>query len=111
VTVEISILNGDILQVPSDLIVLKYADSFHGADAAVAKAIGFSSHIKADEWAFTPGKPDVVRLFGKKGVAARLVLFIGVGPLGNFSTRPFRTLLPKPSRLPPSIPEASDISP
>jgi hypothetical protein len=82
--VEISILHGDILRVPADLIILKYADNFHGADATISKALGFGSHIKPGEWVFTPGKPGVPLHLDKKGVAAPLVLFIGVGPLGNF---------------------------
>ena len=72
---ELSILNTDILQVPADLIVLKYADRFYGADKVVADAIDFQSHIEAGEAVFR---------IAQNGVAARLVLFIGVGPLREF---------------------------
>jgi hypothetical protein len=73
--VKISIENADILQVPADLIVLKYADEFHGADKAVAAAIGFDSHVN-------PGDEIFLRTRGK--IPARLVVFIGVGPLIEF---------------------------
>jgi hypothetical protein len=72
---EISILNVDIIQVPTDLIVLKFADEFYGADQTVAKAIGFNSNV---------AKGDAIFCHGGGKVAARDVLFIGVGPLHKF---------------------------
>jgi hypothetical protein len=55
-------------------MVLKYADSFHGADRAVAEAIGFKEHIEAGQFKYltTPQ------------LAAKAVVFLGVGPLRQF---------------------------
>jgi hypothetical protein len=72
--VEILVSNTDILDVPADLIVLKHADQFYGADRAVANAVGFTAFVKAGDFVFCEGK----------GLAARMVLFIGVGPLRDF---------------------------
>lgn len=71
---EIEILNTNITQVPADLVALKNAGGFHGADKAVARAIGFSEFI-------TPGE---VRFCKGSGVAAAEVAFISVGPLHEF---------------------------
>jgi hypothetical protein len=71
---DIVISQTDILAAKADLIVLKYADAFHGADGAVARAIEFNGHL-------SPGQ---TRLLPGKGIAASWVLFIGVGPLHEF---------------------------
>jgi hypothetical protein len=55
-------------------VVLKYADRLHGADKAIANAIGFNSHVNAGDHVFVPGM----------GIGARQVLFIGVGPKSAF---------------------------
>ena len=72
---EIAVSNINILHVPADLIVLKYADQFYGADKAVANAIGFTSSISMGDSVFCEARGVV---------AARTVLFIGVGPLRDF---------------------------
>ena len=70
----IEIVQGDITQYPSDLMILKYADGNHGADLAVAQAIGFQHHVPAGELWFQPGE----------GTASKEVIFLGVGSLFDF---------------------------
>lgn len=70
----IEIVEGDITQYPSDLMILKFADGNYGADLAVADAIGFRDHVPAGEYLTLPGE----------GTGANEVVFIGVGPLFNF---------------------------
>ena len=71
---DIVISNANVTQVAADLLVLKHAEGFHGADRAVAEAVGFEEHLKAGEAKFWSGG----------GIAASEVLFIGVGPLVEF---------------------------
>jgi hypothetical protein len=72
--VEIVISNTNITQVPADLLVLKHADKFHGADKTVARIVGFDDFVPIGKSRFVSGA----------GVAASEVLFIGVGPLIDF---------------------------
>jgi hypothetical protein len=72
--VEIVIANADIAQLSADLLVLKHADGFYGADAAIAEAIGFGGHVERSD----------ARFCHATGLAAPEVLFIGVGPLSDF---------------------------
>ena len=74
---DIVIAQTDILTVKAELIVLKYADAFHGADRAVARAVDFKEHLARGD----------VRLLQGKNVAAQWVLFMGVGPLHEFPLR------------------------
>jgi hypothetical protein len=72
--VEIVIANASIANVSADLIALKYANDWHGADKLVSQLIGFNDHL-AD------GK---VRFCRGRDIAASEALFIGVGPLRDF---------------------------
>ncbi len=71
---NINIANTDVIRLSADLLAVKHADGFFGADAAVAKAIGFFGHVEAGQARFVEGK----------GLAAPEVLFLGVGPLWEF---------------------------
>ncbi|MGE0629467.1 MAG: hypothetical protein AB7O43_16765 [Hyphomicrobiaceae bacterium] len=71
---EIKIVNADITQVAADLLVMKHADGFYGADQVVADAIGFNGYVEAGKALFVAAKK----------IATPEVLFIGVGPLGEF---------------------------
>lgn len=71
---EVVIANADITQVAADLIVMKHANGFRGADEVVARTVGFTSTVPAGEFSFHSGR----------GTAASEVLFIGVGPLRAF---------------------------
>jgi hypothetical protein len=71
---DFGVVNDDILQAQTDIVALKYADSFYGADEIVANAIGFSGHLQNGQHAFIKGS----------NIRAGEVLFVGVGPLSNF---------------------------
>jgi hypothetical protein len=69
-----SIVEGDILKRTSDLLILKYADALHGVDDLVAQRLGFDDTVASGKYALLAGK----------GLKAKQVLFIGVGPLFHF---------------------------
>jgi hypothetical protein len=71
---ELVVANADITQVAADLLVMKHANGFRGADEVVARTIGFTTNVKLGEFEFHSGR----------GTAATEVLFIGVGPLRSF---------------------------
>ncbi|HEX8167056.1 MAG TPA: hypothetical protein VF601_14895 [Beijerinckiaceae bacterium] len=60
---------------------MKHADGFYGVDQIVSDKIGFTGHIAEGEHSFLQGR----------NVEARKVLFIGVGPLGNFRYEQIRS--------------------
>jgi len=72
--VEITISNINITQIPADLLVLKHADRFYGADKKVAQIVGFDDFVPVGKSRFVSGT----------GVEASEILFIGVGPLAEF---------------------------
>ena len=72
--VELVVVAADILTRPCDLLLLKHADGFSGVDGLVAERLGFSSAI-------AQGKAKIVE---GRGIDARQVLYIGVGPLFEF---------------------------
>jgi TIR domain len=77
---DIEVAHSDITQVQADLLVMKHADGFYGADRLVASRIGFNGHVQKGRELFIPAK----------GLAAPEVLFIGVGPLRDFSYEDMR---------------------
>lgn len=79
--VEISVVNADIMNRPCDLLVLKHADGFYGVDEKISQRINFSADVPEGSYAFTRGR----------GIEARKVLYLGVGPLENFRYEKIRT--------------------
>jgi hypothetical protein len=75
----IIVKNEDVLETECDILVLKYAQRFYGADKAVATALGFSR--RADE-ALSPGK--YLRLPTNGRLPCKRVLFVGVPQLWDF---------------------------
>lgn len=78
---EIRVEIGDITEISADVIALKYARSFHGADLAVSRRL-----IDAGE-SFARLQPEVGErvLVGSRGqVSARRVLLVGTPTLGDF---------------------------
>jgi hypothetical protein len=71
---DITINNSDILDAEADLIVMKFADGFHGADRAVAHAIGFNGNVEKNRVCFVSAEK----------LRTPEVVFIGVGPLFDF---------------------------
>jgi hypothetical protein len=75
----ITVVQGDVLSTDCDVLVLKYAQGFHGADQAVAAALGLSERR---DLALAPGKH--LRIPTKGKLPARRVLFVGVRQLWEF---------------------------
>ncbi len=76
---EIAVECSDIVDFACDVVVLKYAQAFYGADKAVASKI-------ADDYAqsITPRVDEHVLLPSRGKIAARQALFIGVPSLYQF---------------------------
>jgi hypothetical protein len=78
--VELAVVTADVVDRPCDLLVLKFADGFYGADSVIAKRLGFSGNVANGEATFLRGD----------NIAARKVVYIGVGPLQDFRYREMR---------------------
>jgi hypothetical protein len=46
---KIEIVRGDVADVPCDILLLKHADGFHGADAYLAGRIDFEKSLEPGE--------------------------------------------------------------
>lgn len=79
---QIRIVNENVLKYSCDALILKYAQAWHGADLAVASALGLG-HIFDFKGFVTPGSFKLVP--GEDKLAAKLVLFEGVAPLRELS--------------------------
>jgi hypothetical protein len=75
----IAVENADVLRTQCDVLVLKYAEGFHGADQAVAKALGQSER---EDDALSPGKH--LRIPTRGRLPCKRVLFVGVPRLWDF---------------------------
>lgn len=79
--IKLSIRSGDALSLESDVLVLKYAQSYYGLDAAVSKILVQSG---MDPEVLTP-KPTGFRFVDSvPGISAKHVLFVGVVDLYSF---------------------------
>jgi hypothetical protein len=72
--VNISVVHADLSKHACDLLILKHADGFHGVDARVSAEIDFRDVLKRNEYVVVSGKH----------LAAKRVLYVGVGPLNEF---------------------------
>ena len=82
-SVEVRVVQGDALTHPTDVLVLKYAQAFHGVDLAAARRLGVDDHVRP--------KMDERALVRSKGSpAARFVLFLGVPQLREFGYEEIR---------------------
>lgn len=84
--VAVDVLCEDALQIPVDVLALKYAQALYGVDAVVARKLTASGRriLFPKPWRFSleQGAPDV---------AASQILFVGVPPLREFGYRDIRT--------------------
>jgi hypothetical protein len=87
-TVEIAIERGDVTDVASDLLLLKYARSFHGADEKVALRLIQRSVCSEGDISPAPGECALVETHGV--VAPKRVLFLGTSRLGSFRYKEMR---------------------
>ena len=79
---EYAIELGDVAQVRSDLLMLKYAQEFHGADAAIASALADRGICTKLEMRPQPDEIVIVETHGV--IAPTRVMFVGVPPLRHF---------------------------
>ena len=86
---RIDILTDDIRYVEGDVLLMKYANQFRGADDIVAHAIGYNHHLERGQHSFVLGN----------GVAASEVLFVGVGTLRDFNYDEIREFAKKSLRI------------
>ena len=85
---ELTIEMGDVLTFPADVLALKYAQRFHGADSAVANQLARGG-IQFDDLRPTVGSHRFVDTRGI--VAARRVLFVAMPTLAKISYKDIRT--------------------
>jgi hypothetical protein len=80
----IDVVCGDVLETACDVLILKYADIFYGADLAVAKALDLSKwpELGAGKYLLVPTR-------GK--IPCKNVLFYGVGLLYDFDYSAIRS--------------------
>lgn len=80
---EFGVKEGDVMEESSDLLLLKFAQRFYGADEAVASRLVSARVCKADDLHLPPGEFVIVET---KGVIAPMrVMFLGTPPLRNFT--------------------------
>jgi len=79
--IEIKVETTDIADFACDVLVLKYAQGFHGADAIVATTL---TQARKGEIQVSPIPGDHVLISSQGAVTAKHVLFVGVVPLSDF---------------------------
>jgi hypothetical protein len=80
--IEFAIERGDITRFQADVVLLKYAQNFYGADEEIARLLDERAGIRLRNMPH-PGEYKVVD--SKGAISAPKVLFIGVPPLRSFS--------------------------
>jgi len=96
IPLELTIDQGDITQFPADLIGLKYAQAFYGADKAVA-AILAKRGIEDARLRPADGDCRVIETAG--AVVAPRAIFVGIRPLHELGYRDLRVLAVKTIQL------------
>lgn len=72
----------DVTEVASDLLLLKHAQAFHGADRAVASVLVAKELCQEGQLRVAPGAFEVVETCG--AIASARVMFLGTAPLYSF---------------------------
>jgi len=80
--VEFIVRQGDVTQTPSDLLLLKYAQAYYGADKRVASLLTSKGLCSTSEISPSPGDCAIVETKGV--IAPRRVMFLGTERLGQF---------------------------
>jgi hypothetical protein len=79
---EFAVEQGDILRHPADLLLVKYAQAFYGADEAAASHLVAAGLCSTNDLQPKPG--DYVVVETKNTIPAKRVMFLGVPPLRSF---------------------------
>lgn len=91
--VEVTLQVGDVTQVQADVLLLKYARAFHGADGEVASALTEHGVCSESEIRPEPWEASVVDTRGV--IAPSRVIFLGTPPLGEFRYREMQRFAPQ----------------
>lgn len=81
--VQYKIKIGNVLDEPSDLLLLKFAQSFYGADQAVAERLIAADICKESDLNPRPGESVILETNGV--IAPKRVMFLGTPPLRSFN--------------------------
>ena len=87
--VTVQVANGELLSTVADVVAVKYAQNFHGADLAVAHALA-SVGVAEDSLRMAKGSHIIVPTRG--AIRAGSALFIGTAPLIDFTYASVRSL-------------------
>lgn len=79
---NIEIVQGDVLEFPADVLVLKYAQAYHGVDRVVSSLLVERGVVALNKLKPTPGS--YVWVDTKGLLPSPSVLFVGVSSLGSF---------------------------
>jgi hypothetical protein len=80
---EFLVQRGNVTEIPSDLLLLKHAQAFYGADRAVSSCL-VSAHVcRAEDLRPPPGEFRIVETNGS--IAPSRVMFVGTPPLHDFT--------------------------
>jgi len=85
--IEITMESGDVLEVRSDVLALKYAQALHGADRAVFNRL---MPRLGDDFQSLPKKGHFTLHSTRGLISPAAVLFVGVSPLREFGYRQIR---------------------
>jgi hypothetical protein len=80
---EFTVREGDVLEAASDLLLLKYAQGFYGADRAAALRLASAAVCAQAELQPRPG--DFVVMETRGSMAPKRVMFLGTPPLRSFT--------------------------
>jgi len=108
--VIISILQGDALVVPADVLVLKYAQGLFGVDAQVVRRLNTSG---AGVFREVPlPKPGTLTLVESRGlIGARTVMLVAVAPLLHFGYEAIRSFATGAlAALADAMPDAAEVA-
>ena len=87
-SVEIAVINYDVVSFDSDVLVLKYAQAHFGLDRFISQKL---IRLGVDDTLFSP-LPGIANYFNSRGgISASNVLIVGVKPLYDFNYKDIRS--------------------
>src|SRR5262245_56451282 len=78
---RIDIVSQSLEEIDADVIVLKFANSFHGADLTITRLLPALIRQRVAE---TLESGDAILVEGRKAIRATNILYLPVGALANF---------------------------
>jgi hypothetical protein len=105
---KIAIQTADVCEVECDVLILKYAQAFYGADGVVATALG---QARRKQTQIEPEPNEHVLIISRGAITAPHVLFVGVVPLINFDYSEIRSFTTRALTIvSEELPEATHIA-